>query len=304
MVTRSALILFLSSCLFWNCSKKNDETNLSNIDSLQPVLAITSANTYREWPLQDTANHFLWKNISIESGKSLPATWNASFDSIQGIFFAKEDSMGFGNVLQIAEHKGLPLISLLYEGHSPSLKSVIQNDYKLAGQMAAEYLSKHLPSEGKIAILRHSPHDLQAGESEKGFWEAGQKIISHLEILPELIYAGDSVNTAFHAAENLFLRNPDVSVIFSSTAIGTQGLLKALHDIDKAGKVLVLSVEGNAAVYEAVNAGEVHGLWEADYAMLITKGQQALSNTLFGNTPPRTIMIPMKFMESQVKAGN
>jgi ribose transport system substrate-binding protein len=74
-------------------------------------------------------------------------------------------------------------------------------------------------------------------------------------------YAGATRDTAKRASENLLNRfGDDVQGIFTPNESSTAGMLLALQDINKAGKVSFVGFDTSQVFIDAMRAGQLHGI--------------------------------------------
>ena len=74
-------------------------------------------------------------------------------------------------------------------------------------------------------------------------------------------YAGATRDTAKRASENLLNRfGDDLQGIFTPNESSTAGMLLALQDINKAGKIMFVGFDSSDAFINAMNAKQLHGI--------------------------------------------
>jgi ribose transport system substrate-binding protein len=74
-------------------------------------------------------------------------------------------------------------------------------------------------------------------------------------------YAGATRDTAKRASENLLNRFGDVvQGIFTPNESSTAGMLLALQDIGKAGKISFVGFDSSQTFIDAINANQLHGI--------------------------------------------
>ena len=82
-----------------------------------------------------------------------------------------------------------------------------------------------------------------------------------VEVLSSDQYAGATRDTAKRASENLLNRfGNDIQGIFTVNETATAGMLLALQDISKAGKVKFLGFDSSQPFLDAMKAGQLDGI--------------------------------------------
>jgi ribose transport system substrate-binding protein len=87
-----------------------------------------------------------------------------------------------------------------------------------------------------------------------------KKNFPDIELISSDQYAGATRDTAKRASENLLNRFGDVvQGIFTPNESSTAGMLLALQDIGKAGKVMFVGFDASQPFIEAMNNNQLHG---------------------------------------------
>ncbi len=82
-----------------------------------------------------------------------------------------------------------------------------------------------------------------------------------IELVSTDQYAGATRDTAKRASENLLNRFGDeVQGIFTPNESSTAGMLLALQDIGKAGKISFVGFDSSQTFIDAINANQLHGI--------------------------------------------
>jgi ribose transport system substrate-binding protein len=111
-----------------------------------------------------------------------------------------------------------------------------------------------------------------------------------IELVSTDQYAGATRDTAKRAAENLLNRFGDeVQGIFTPNESSTAGMLLALQDIGKAGKILFVGFDASQAFIDALNANQLHGIVVQNPFNMGYLGVRTMVASLQGNTVEQKI---------------
>src|SRR5688500_15041666 len=115
-----------------------------------------------------------------------------------------------------------------------------------------------LGGKGKVLMLRYAEGSASTTEREQGFLEQIKSKFPEIELISTDQYAGATRDTAKRASENLLQRYGDeVQGIFTPNESSTAGMLLALEDIGKAGKVWFVGFDVSQKFIDSLNSGQL-----------------------------------------------
>ena len=127
--------------------------------------------------------------------------------------------------------------------------------------MAAERMGQLLNGKGKVLLLRYQEGSASTQDREDGFVEELKSKYPGIELISSDQYAGATRDTAKRASENLLNRYGDeVQGIFTPNESSTAGMLLALQDVGKAGKVTFIGFDTSETFTEAMGKQQLHGI--------------------------------------------
>src|SRR5205814_10633242 len=98
-------------------------------------------------------------------------------------------------------------------------------------------------------------------EREAGFLQEMKQKYPNIELISTNEYAGATRDKAKAASENLLNRfGDDVQGIFCPNESTTAGMLSALQDAGKAGKVMFVGFDATQMFIDAMKAKQLHGI--------------------------------------------
>ena len=125
---------------------------------------------------------------------------------------------------------------------------------------AAARLGDLLGGRGRVVMLRYQEGSASTAAREKGFLEALRRDFSGITVVSENQYAGPTAETAYRAAENLLTAVKDFDGVYCCNESTTYGMLRALEDVGRAGRVKFVGFDGSPKLAAALRAGKIQGL--------------------------------------------
>jgi len=183
---------------------------------------------------------------------------------VSGICLAPLDDAALRKPVSVAMGKKIPVVIFDSGLRSEDYVSFVATDNYKGGSLAGERLSELLGGKGKVALLRYMEGSASTAEREQGFLDAIKKRPG-IELVSDNQWAGATSDTAIKASENLLasLKNADGSLridgLFCPNESSTFGMLRALRNAQRAGKVKFVGFDSAPPLVEALKAGELHG---------------------------------------------
>lgn len=180
---------------------------------------------------------------------------------IEGIVLAPLDDRALVRPVEEAQRAGVPTVIIDSGLESDAIVSFVATDNRAGGRMAAQRLGELLDGKGKVLVLRYAEGSASTTERERGFLEQLGSSYPRITIVSADQYAGPTRETAKRAAENLLNRyGDDVQGIFTPNESSTIGMLLALQDIGKAGKIRFVGFDASAILLDAIRQHQLDGV--------------------------------------------
>lgn len=179
---------------------------------------------------------------------------------ISGIVLAPFDRRALVRPVEEAKRAGIPTVVLDSGLDSDQVVSFLASDNHHGGELAADHMATLLGGKGKVLLLRYQEGVASTEAREQGFVD---RIKTHpgIELISSDQYAGATRDTAKGAAENLLNRyGNQIQGIFTPNESSTSGMLLALEDLKKAGKITFIGFDTSEAFIAAMKAGTLHGI--------------------------------------------
>ena len=180
---------------------------------------------------------------------------------VSGIVLAPLDNRALARPVEDAKRAGVPTVIIDSGLNSDALVSFVATDNRKGGTLAADRLGQLLNGKGKVLLLRYAEGSASTNEREEGFLSQMKSKFPDIELISTDQYAGATRDTAKRASENLLNRFGDqVQGIFTPNESSTAGMLLALQDIGKAGKVFFVGFDASQAFIDAMKSNQLNGI--------------------------------------------
>ena len=178
---------------------------------------------------------------------------------VDGIILAPLDRTGLRRPVAEAKQAGIPTIVVDSGLEGDEHLSFVATDNYQGGVMGAKRLAEVLSGKGKIILMRVMVGAESTMRREDGFLTE-IKNYPGIEILSDNQYGGITTETAYQVGENLLNRFPEVSGVFCPNESTTFGMLRALTDAGKAGKVRFVGFDSSEKLIQGLQESHIDGL--------------------------------------------
>jgi ribose transport system substrate-binding protein len=216
----------------------------------------------RELSSPDAEVEVIWKGPLREDDREQQIQVVEGFiaQGVNGLVLAPLDNRALVRPVEEAQRAGLPTVIIDSGLESNNIISFVATDNRKGGRLAADRLGELMGGKGKALLLRYQEGSASTEEREAGFLEEMKAKYPGVEVLSSDQYAGATRDTAKRASENLLNRFGDeLQGIFTPNESSTAGMLLALQDINKAGKIMFVGFDSSDTFVNAMNAKQLHG---------------------------------------------
>ncbi|WP_396625525.1 substrate-binding domain-containing protein [Luteitalea sp.] len=205
----------------------------------------------------------IWKGPLREDDREQQLQVVEGFTSqgVSGLVLSPLDSSALRRPVEEAFRVGIPTVIFdsALATPNPSI-SYVSTDNGKGGRLAGQRMGALLGGKGTVLMLRYQEGSAATEEREQGFLDALTEQYPGVTVISSDQYAGATRDTAKRASENLLNQYGDrLDGIFTSNESATAGMLLALQDIAKAGKVKFVGFDYSASFIEPLKKGELHG---------------------------------------------
>jgi ribose transport system substrate-binding protein len=216
-----------------------------------------------ELSAQGTEVEVIWKGPLREDDREqqIQVVEGFTTQGVNGIVLAPLDNRALVRPVEEAKRAGVPTVIIDSALESDAIVSFVATDNRKGGSLAADRMGQLLNGKGKVLVLRYAEGSASTTEREEGFISQLKQKFPDIQLVSNDQYAGATRDTAKRASENLLNRFGDeVQGIFTPNESSTAGMLLALQDIGKAGKVSFVGFDASQAFIDAMRADQLHGI--------------------------------------------
>jgi len=265
------LCMLSALCLLLSCSKHTDSGKSYTIAVIPQgstheywkSIHAGAAKAARDLEAQGTKVNIIWKGPLREDDREQQTQVVEGFISqrVSGIVLAPFDSHALVRPVEEAAATGIPTVVVDSALDTATIVSFVATDNKKGGALAAEQIGKLLKGKGKVLLLRYQEGVASTRAREDGFVERLKSAYPGIELISSNQFAGPTRETAKQASENLLTRYAgQIQAVFTPNESSTAGMLLALQDIDKAGKVAFIGFDVSDTFIEAMRKGQLQGI--------------------------------------------
>jgi ABC-type sugar transport system substrate-binding protein len=151
--------------------------------------------------------------------------------------------------------KGVPIVNV--EDARVDATTFVGPASLVEGGRAGEYIASQLPQGGKVAQIEGQAGSDAADLRIRGF-EAAVKKAGNLQLVASV--PGDwDASKAYDDATSLLKANPDLAAIYANNDTMALGVVKAVADAGRTGRVIVMGTDGIPSAIKAVRDGSLSG---------------------------------------------
>jgi len=208
---------------------------------------------------------------------------------VSGIVLAPLDNRALARPVEEAKRAGVPTVIIDSGLNSDALVSYVATDNRKGGMLAADRLGQLLNGKGKVILLRYAEGSASTTEREEGFLTEIKAKYPDIQLISSEQYAGATRETAKRASENLLNQLGDeVQGIFTPNESSTAGMLLALQDIGKAGKVFFVGFDASQSFIDAMRSNQLNGIVVQNPFNMGYLGVKTMVDHLLGRSVQKT----------------
>jgi ribose transport system substrate-binding protein len=227
----------------------------------------------------------LWKGPLKEDDRAgqIEVVENFIGQHVSGIVLAPLDAQALVAPVELAGRAKIPVVIIDSGLNTEHIVSFVATDNFKGGQKAGERLGELLGGKGKALMLRYQEGSASTEQREAGFLDVMKSKFPGIQLVSTDQHAGATRDTAYQAGQNVLNRfGRDLQGIFTPNESACAGMILAIRDMGKAGKVKHVGFDASKPLLDALNKGEVHGLVVQDPFKMGYMGVKTLVQRLRG----------------------
>jgi len=201
-------------------------------------------------------------------------------DGVDAIVLAPNHTSEVVPLLEEATRKGIKVVIIDSESDFTGYVSYVASDNYEAGRAGALHLLSLVEKESDILLLRYKDGLASTMAREKGFLDVVAAAGSYTVV--DAGYVGISVGGAYHKAYGELKNMPQIKGVFAAGEYTTLGALKALRELNIAGRVNLVGFDYTDEIHEALDEGVLDGTMVQSPYQMGYRGVMAACDALEG----------------------
>ena len=261
------LILLCSACAPTDTGPQPDKLTIAVIPKGTSHVFWQSVHAGAQKAATELGVSIVWRGPLREDDRDSQVSEVESFVSrgISGIVLAPLDESALVTPVSNAVRNKIPIVIFDSGLKGEDYVSFVATDNLKGGRLAGEHLARLLNGKGKVAMLRYAEGSNSTSLREQGFVDA-MKENPGIEVVSSNQYGGADVEGAYKKSEALLSRfkNSDgsqvIDGVFCPNESTTIGMLRALEDNGRAGKVRFVGFDSSGILVKGLRDGHIDSL--------------------------------------------
>ncbi len=298
--------MFILAAGFAGCGERGAESG-------GPVVGFAQAGAESAWRVAETQSiretaaergvNLRFADAQGRQENQISAVRNFIAQGVDAIILAPIVETGWEGVLTEAKEAGIPviLVDRGVQADEGLYATLIASDFVEEGRMAAEWLAEKTGGKAKVIELQGTPGAAPAIDRKKGF-EAGIAEFPQMRIIAS--QSGDfNIEAGRDVMEALLTQHRDVTAVYAHNDDMALGAIQALRGggMKPGTDVLVVSIDGVKAAFEAMVAGELNCTVECN-PLLGPMAFDAVEKALAGEELPKRTVVEDRVFDQSVAA--
>jgi ribose transport system substrate-binding protein len=204
------------------------------------------------------------------------------------ICFAALDSKAATPLLEKAKAANIPVVGFDSGVDSTIPVTTVTTDNVKAAGEAADHMATLIGSAGKVAVIVHDQTSKTGQDRRDGFVNQMKAKYPNIQVVDVQYGAGDPVKSA-DIAKAIMTANPDLKGFFGANEGSIKGVLNALKETGKEGKVIAIGYDSGQQQLDAIAAGTEAGAITQNPIGIGAKCVDAAIDAIAGKTLPKVI---------------
>jgi len=202
------------------------------------------------------------------------------------ICFAALDSKAAIPLLQKAKDAKIPVIGFDSGVDSDIPVTTAATDNIAAAAVAADHMAQLMNNEGEVAIIAHDQTSRTGIDRVKGFTDQIKNKYPKITLVDTQYGAGDPLKST-DIAKAVMQGHPNLKGYFGANEGSIKGVLNAVKELGKEGKIVVIGYDSGQQQLDAINAGTEAGAVTQDPIGIGYKCVESAVKALKGETLPK-----------------
>lgn len=193
-------------------------------------------------------------------------------------------------VVQIANKKNIPVISVDRPSSGGKIATYIKSDNVSGGEMGADYIVEKLGKYVDVAELRGNAGEIATNERGQGFHNIADRFLN----VANSKEADFDRKEGKKAMEQIIQETPEVQAIFAHNDEMAIGALEAIQESGK--DIMVVGFDGTDDSLAAIMDGEIEATVAQQPKVLAQYTVHAIQDIIYGNNVDDIITVPLRLV--------
>ena len=204
------------------------------------------------------------------------------------ICFAALDSKAATPLLEKAKAANIPVVGFDSGVDSAIPVTTVTTDNAKAAGEAADQMAKLIGDAGQVAVIVHDQTSKTGQDRRDGFVNQMKAAHAGIEVVAIEYGAGDPVKSA-DFAKAIMTKYPDLKGFFGANEGSIKGVLNALKETGKEGKIVAIGYDSGQQQIDAIKSGVMAGAITQNPVGIGAKCVSAAMDAIAGKTLEKNI---------------
>jgi ribose transport system substrate-binding protein len=198
------------------------------------------------------------------------------------------DSKAAIPLLQEAQKRKIPVIAFDSGVDSDIPLTTVATDNLVAAAVAADKIAEAIGKKGKVAIIVHDQTSRTGIDRRDGFLKRMKEAYPDIKVLEPQYGGGDHLKST-EIAKAVINGNPDLKAYFGANEGSAIGIINAVRELKKEGKIVVVGYDSGKLQIDAIRSGLMLGAVQQNPVLMGYKTVEAAVKAIKGETLPKKI---------------
>lgn len=198
------------------------------------------------------------------------------------------DSKAAIPILQEAQKRKIPVIAFDSGVDSDIPLTTVATDNIVAAAVAADKVAEAIGKKGKVAIIVHDQTSRTGIDRRDGFLKRMKEAYPDIQVLEPQYGGGDHLKST-EIAKAVINGNPDLKAYFGANEGSAIGIINAVRELKKEGKIVVVGYDSGKLQIDAIRSGLMLGAVQQNPVLMGYKTVEAAVKAIKGETLPKKI---------------
>jgi ribose transport system substrate-binding protein len=204
------------------------------------------------------------------------------------VCFAALDSQAAIPLLQKFKDANIPVVGFDSGVDSDIPVTTAATDNIAAAGQAADKLAAAIGGAGKVGLIVHDQTSRTGIDRRDGFLKEMKAKYPNIQIIGPQYGGGDQLKSA-DLAKAMIQANPDIKGFFGANEGSAIGVINAVKELNKSGKIVVVGYDSGQAQIDAINSGLMLGAITQNPIGIGEQCVKAAVKAIKGESLPKTI---------------